>query len=269
MMESMSVGDPSPAEDHYCVQSLYALCGRNGFSNPEYEELSVEGASHDPLFTIRVTVRSLDVSAIASGRSKIAAKRTAATQLLALLRDHIPGSDFGNSRSVKNSVQSSSDSSKTAGGDGQQEMDLECKHRMKYRIPTSRHAAPSVLFELFRQIQSSSFPQFDECLLRKQANDDSFSHFDALIEICSFLGIKWVTHENRAIAASGGASHEAIIMLTYKEMPIMTTFASSEESRVHAIQEAAFRAVVSLCCSQKLPASPSTTPDPLSPSLSS
>ena len=238
MMESMSVGDPSPAEDHYVVQNLYSLCGKNGFSSPEYEEMSVEGTSHEPLFTIRVTVRSLNVSATATGRSKIAAKRTAASQLLAQLRDHVPGSCEGRSL--------------TGGSADMQDQDLEYKHRMKYRIPTMRHAAPSVLFELFRQIENSKFPQFDECLSRRQANDQSYDYFEALTQICTLLGIKVLTHENEAVSKTSGTSFEALIMLSFKEIPIMTTYASSESSRDQAIQETAFRSVVSLCCSQRL-----------------
>jgi hypothetical protein len=260
MMESMSVGDPSPAEDHYVVQNLYALCGKNGFSNPEYEEISVTGTSHEPLFTIRVTVRSLNVSATATGRSKIAAKRTAASELLSQLRDHVPGSGEGKSL--------------TGGSADLQDQDLEYKHRIKYRIPTIRHAAPSIVFELFRQIENSKFPLFDECLSRREKNDDSFDYFAALCQICTVLGIKAVTHENEAVSKNSGTSYESIIMLSFKEIPIMTTYASSEVSREAAIQETAFRSVVSLCCSQKLaggnssnsnPAANFPTPSSLSP----
>ena len=76
----------SPAVDVLSVQQLHQYCGRNGYYNPEYEELSCEGPSHDPTFTIRVTLRNLNLSATASARSKLAAKRAAASSLLSQLR---------------------------------------------------------------------------------------------------------------------------------------------------------------------------------------
>ena len=56
---------------------------------PEYNLIAIDGPNHDSLFTIECLIQELDISVIASGRTKKAASKDAATKALKLVKARI------------------------------------------------------------------------------------------------------------------------------------------------------------------------------------
>ena len=86
-MSGLKVEEQDDAEDRIIIQRLYATCCKNGFSVPLYQEERKAESEGEDVFTFRVTISSLDMSATCKGKRKIEAKRAAASVLLSKIRE--------------------------------------------------------------------------------------------------------------------------------------------------------------------------------------
>jgi len=229
LIEAVSLDDPS--YDQEVVQKLYALCGKNGFSVPEYAELKGEGPSHCPTFTVGVKIQSLNLSASGVGKSKTAAKRVAATKMMNQIRDMYPHIyDI------------------TRGAKVDKDAEEAVNHRLKYRIPGDKFETPLLVFELFRLLESSHLPEFDQSIEAKRSGDMSFDYFNSLSSICTKLNITLQSFENDCIKEKK-LYHESLVIMTYKEIPVLTSYGTSNSSKGASMNQAAFRAIIGLFAS--------------------
>lgn len=224
----LSEGEEAAIEDPEITQRLYSLCGKNGFSNPEYEEVRGAGPSHCPVFTIRVVVKSLNLTADGVGKSKQAAKRVAAYRLLEKIRENLPHiASIAKASIIKH-------------------LPENFNHRVKYRIPEGKFEAPELVFELFRSLRNIPISDFENVVQTKATGEEG-RYFDKLLRFCNRLQLYVKSHENKCINNEEGGAilHEAITLISYREIPITTTYGKSKNSSDDALEEAAFCAI---CC---------------------
>jgi len=224
----LSEGEEAATEDTEITQRLYSLCGKNCFSNPEYEEVRGTGPSHCPVFTIRVSIKSLNLTAEGVGKSKQAAKRVAAYRLLEKIRENLPHiASIAKASIIKH-------------------LPENLNHRIKYRIPEGKFEAPELVFELFRSLRNIPINDF-ESVVQTKASGEEGQYFDKLLRFCNRLQLYVKSHENKCINNEEGGAilHEAITLISYREIPITTTYGKSKNSSEEALEEAAFCAI---CC---------------------
>jgi hypothetical protein len=86
-------------------------------------------------------------------------------------------------------------------------------------------------------------------LKAKGAGDSNVDFFDILSSVCAKLTLSLQSFENDCIKDKTRI-HESIVILMYKEIPILTSYGTSSQSREIALNEASFRAIVSLYASK-------------------
>lgn len=229
VMASISLDDP--ALDQEVVQKLYALCGKNGFSFPEYAEISTEGMSHCPTFRIAVSIQSLNLKAEGVGKNKIGGKRIAATNMMKKLKELYPHvCDIAKAKIITNTEE-------------------DINRRLKYRIPGDKYDNPIIVFELFRLLEETPIPEFELIMKAKGAGDTDYDFFDILSQVCGKLSLSLQSFENDCIKCKK-VMHESVVILTYKEIPILTSYGTSFQTREAALNQASYRASIGLYASK-------------------